>query len=64
MRGIVLPAVTASPIATDVCAIATLNICIAVEVVIHIDVDITASPATAPTPAATPRSTHRQANAE
>jgi hypothetical protein len=45
-------------------AVATVDIGIAVEVVIHVDVDVTAAPAGPPTPAATPRRTHGQTNAK
>jgi hypothetical protein len=55
MSGIVLPLITAA----DVGPIATTNVRIAIEVVIHVDVDVVASPATTPAPAAAPGGAHR-----
>lgn len=68
MRRIVLP-LTAS----NVCAVAaadvvdtisTADVRVAVEVVIHVYVDVAATPSGSPTPAAAPRSAHGQTNAE
>jgi hypothetical protein len=59
MRRVVLPLVAAAITAADVVyPIAAADVCIAIEVVIHVDVDIAATPATTPTPAAAPGSTH------
>jgi hypothetical protein len=58
MRRIVLPLVAA----LDVGSITTLNICIAIEVVIPVDVDVVAAPAATPTPTAAPRGSHRQSH--
>jgi hypothetical protein len=59
MRGIVLPFT-----ALNVGSISTLNICVAIEVVIHVDVDVVAAPAATPTPTAAPRGAHRQTYAK
>jgi hypothetical protein len=64
MRWIVTPLVAAAAIATDIGAVAALDIGVAVEIVIHVDVDVTAAPTTAPAPAAAPGRAHRDTDAE
>jgi hypothetical protein len=53
-----------SPVSTlnVVYTIATADVGIAIEVVVHVDVDIAATPAGTPTPTAAPGSTHGPAN--
>src|SRR5262245_55643325 len=65
MAGIVLPLVAATPVAADVGSVAAADVRVAVEVVVHVYVNLTGAPTAAPRHAASaPRRGHGGANSK